>query len=168
VTRDEHLAWCKRRALEYVDAGDPTHAVASMASDLKTHQPVFLDSSHQLLMSEENLGDACARAADVSIKCVTAAKHAEIIHSLFDGFSVPGTLTENTGTAEIIKDYCDRGYKLIDALQENVLIGNSVYGALKTSFAEVVKRNFWPTDWDATSRRPRTLVRRKPRKMKSY
>ena len=37
MTRDEHLAWCKRRALEYVDAGDLTHAVASMASDLKTH-----------------------------------------------------------------------------------------------------------------------------------
>ena len=37
LTRDEHLAWCKRRALEYVGAGDLTHAVASMASDLKTH-----------------------------------------------------------------------------------------------------------------------------------
>ncbi len=37
LTRDEHLAWCKRRALEYVDAGDLAHAVASMASDLKTH-----------------------------------------------------------------------------------------------------------------------------------
>src|SRR6476660_9902729 len=37
LTRDEHLAWCKRRALEYVDAGDLTRAVASMTSDLKTH-----------------------------------------------------------------------------------------------------------------------------------
>ena len=37
LTRDEHLAWCKRRALEYVDAGDLTRAVASMASDLKSH-----------------------------------------------------------------------------------------------------------------------------------
>ena len=37
LTRDEHLAWCKRRALEYVDAGDLTQAVASLASDLKTH-----------------------------------------------------------------------------------------------------------------------------------
>ena len=37
LTCDEHLAWCKRRALEYADAGDLTHAVASMASDLKTH-----------------------------------------------------------------------------------------------------------------------------------
>ena len=37
LTRVGHLAWCKRRALEYVDAGDLTHAVANMASDLKTH-----------------------------------------------------------------------------------------------------------------------------------
>jgi hypothetical protein len=37
VTRDEHLAWCKRRALEHVDADDLSHAVATMASDLKTH-----------------------------------------------------------------------------------------------------------------------------------
>jgi hypothetical protein len=37
VTRDEHIAWCKRRALEYVDADNLSHAVASMASDLKTH-----------------------------------------------------------------------------------------------------------------------------------
>jgi hypothetical protein len=37
LTRDEHLAWCKKRALEYIDAGDLTHAVANMASDLRTH-----------------------------------------------------------------------------------------------------------------------------------
>ncbi len=36
-TRDEHLAWCKRRALQYVDAGDLTNAFASMASDLRKH-----------------------------------------------------------------------------------------------------------------------------------
>jgi hypothetical protein len=36
LTRDEHLARCKRRALEYVDAGDLTRAAASMASDLKS------------------------------------------------------------------------------------------------------------------------------------
>jgi hypothetical protein len=37
LTRDEHLAWCKRRALECVDAGDLSRAVAGMASDLRTH-----------------------------------------------------------------------------------------------------------------------------------
>jgi hypothetical protein len=37
LTRDEHLAWCKRRALEYIGAGDLGQAVVGMASDLKTH-----------------------------------------------------------------------------------------------------------------------------------
>ena len=29
-----HLAWCKERALEYVDQGDLTNAFASMVSDM--------------------------------------------------------------------------------------------------------------------------------------
>jgi hypothetical protein len=35
-TRDEHLAWCKQRALEYLP-GDPVGAFMSMASDLRKH-----------------------------------------------------------------------------------------------------------------------------------
>lgn len=34
---NEHLAWCKKRALEYVDQGDLTQAYASMISDLRKH-----------------------------------------------------------------------------------------------------------------------------------
>jgi hypothetical protein len=34
MTRAEHLAWCKRRALEYVDRGDLEKALNSMLSDL--------------------------------------------------------------------------------------------------------------------------------------
>lgn len=37
MTRAEHLAWCKESALQYVDAGDPSQAVASMTSDLRKH-----------------------------------------------------------------------------------------------------------------------------------
>lgn len=37
MTREQHLAWCKQRALEYVDAGDLAQAVASMDSDLRKH-----------------------------------------------------------------------------------------------------------------------------------
>ncbi len=37
MTRAEHLAWCKQRALEYVDQGDIANAVASMSSDLNKH-----------------------------------------------------------------------------------------------------------------------------------
>ncbi len=37
TTRDEHLAWCKRRALEYCARGDDAGALASMGSDLNKH-----------------------------------------------------------------------------------------------------------------------------------
>ncbi len=36
-TRAEHLAWCKRRALEYCDIGDVQQAFASIGSDLGKH-----------------------------------------------------------------------------------------------------------------------------------
>jgi hypothetical protein len=36
-TREEHIAWCKERALAYVDQGDLTNALASMASDTRKH-----------------------------------------------------------------------------------------------------------------------------------
>ena len=38
ITRTEHLAWCKERALEYVDAGDIDGGLASMLSDLGKHK----------------------------------------------------------------------------------------------------------------------------------
>jgi len=38
MTRAEHLAWCKQRALEYVDIGDLNQAFTSMASDLGKHE----------------------------------------------------------------------------------------------------------------------------------
>jgi hypothetical protein len=37
MTRDEHLAWAKRRALEYLDAADLLNAFTSMGSDLDKH-----------------------------------------------------------------------------------------------------------------------------------
>ena len=36
-TREEHLAWAKRRALEYLDDGDVKAAVTSLMSDLAKH-----------------------------------------------------------------------------------------------------------------------------------
>ena len=35
MTRQEHLEWCKKRALEYVDMNDMGQAWASIASDLE-------------------------------------------------------------------------------------------------------------------------------------
>lgn len=38
MTYEEHLRWCKERALEYVDQGDLASAVASMGSDITKHE----------------------------------------------------------------------------------------------------------------------------------
>lgn len=37
MERAKHVEWCKKRALEYVDEGDLTNALASMGSDLSKH-----------------------------------------------------------------------------------------------------------------------------------
>jgi hypothetical protein len=42
MTREEHLAWCKQRALEYVDRGELLNAVTSMLNDLGKHPETAL------------------------------------------------------------------------------------------------------------------------------
>lgn len=37
TTREQHIAWCKKRAMEYVECGDLAQAFASMMSDLNKH-----------------------------------------------------------------------------------------------------------------------------------
>jgi hypothetical protein len=37
MTREEHLAWAKKRAHDYLDRGDIPNAVTSIASDLGKH-----------------------------------------------------------------------------------------------------------------------------------
>lgn len=37
MTRQEHLAWCKKRALEYIEIGNLPEAFVSMGSDLSKH-----------------------------------------------------------------------------------------------------------------------------------
>jgi hypothetical protein len=37
MNREEHLQWCKDRAMEYVKMGDFDNAVSSMLSDLGKH-----------------------------------------------------------------------------------------------------------------------------------
>lgn len=38
MTRAEHIAWCKQRALEYLELGQLPQAVGSMASDMMKHE----------------------------------------------------------------------------------------------------------------------------------
>jgi hypothetical protein len=49
MTRAEHLAWAKARALEYVEIGELPNAVASMGSDLGKHPETRRDPSLLML-----------------------------------------------------------------------------------------------------------------------
>jgi hypothetical protein len=44
MTREEHLAWCKKRAHEYLERGDTANAIASMMSDLNKHPETAIGS----------------------------------------------------------------------------------------------------------------------------
>ena len=48
--RDQHLQWCKDRALKYLAEGDVVNAVASMASDLDKHPETKCESPHLLAL----------------------------------------------------------------------------------------------------------------------
>ena len=37
MTREQHLAWCRERAHEYVEIGQIQQAITSMMSDLQKH-----------------------------------------------------------------------------------------------------------------------------------
>jgi hypothetical protein len=45
IGRDEHLAWARRRAHEYLDAGDVRNAVQSMMSDVQKHDETLFTAA---------------------------------------------------------------------------------------------------------------------------
>lgn len=49
MTRQEHMDWCKKRAMEYVEQGDLLNGVTSMMSDLDKH-PETRDKGGALAM----------------------------------------------------------------------------------------------------------------------
>ena len=48
-TRDEHLAWCKERALAFADNGDVALTIASLASDLSKHDDTAGHNAPELM-----------------------------------------------------------------------------------------------------------------------
>jgi len=50
-SREEHLQWCKDRALEYWRAGDLVSATASMASDLDKHPETKNDNPYLVALA---------------------------------------------------------------------------------------------------------------------
>ncbi len=49
MTRQEHLEWCKERALAYLDTGDLLNAITSMMSDLQKHDETKLRPDSPLI-----------------------------------------------------------------------------------------------------------------------
>lgn len=61
TTREEHLNWCKQRALEYVEKGEIADAFMSMVSDLGKHEETKGHIAIQLggmLLATNNLSTA--------------------------------------------------------------------------------------------------------------
>jgi len=54
MTREEHLAWCKKRALAYIDKGQVQEGLTSMMSDMSKHpetaNPMLDQLTVQLMM----------------------------------------------------------------------------------------------------------------------
>lgn len=56
-TREEHLAWCKQRALEYCNRGDPVNAITSMLSDIRKHPETDSPALTQMTMGLLMIGE---------------------------------------------------------------------------------------------------------------
>lgn len=50
MTREEHLAWCKQRALEYIDKGQIKEGITSMMSDMSKHDETKSPALDQLAL----------------------------------------------------------------------------------------------------------------------
>ena len=71
MTRDEHLAWVRERALEYLEAGDPHSAIASVISDLGKHEET---RSLSLDSFAEAVGAAAARDIEAMRRWIEAVR----------------------------------------------------------------------------------------------
>jgi hypothetical protein len=59
MTRAEHVAWAKQRALEYVEQGDFAQAIASIVTDYNNHE----ETSHSsALIGIIGIGEVAAGA----------------------------------------------------------------------------------------------------------
>ena len=71
MTRDEHLASARERALEYLEAGDLPSAIASVISDLGKHEET---RSLSLDRYAEAVGAAAARDTEAVRRWIEAVR----------------------------------------------------------------------------------------------
>lgn len=63
MTREEHLAWCKQRALEYIDRGQINEGLTSMMSDMNKHDETRAPALDQLTVGLMMIGALSTREA---------------------------------------------------------------------------------------------------------
>ena len=61
MTGEEHLAWCKKRALAYADVGDCEGAVARMATDIQEHPDTHINEKLLEMLCIVGMGHAYYR-----------------------------------------------------------------------------------------------------------
>lgn len=61
-TRAEHLAWCKQRALEYIDRGQVNEGLTSMMSDMSKHPETASPALDQLTVGLMMIGELRTQA----------------------------------------------------------------------------------------------------------
>lgn len=61
-TRAEHLAWCKSRALEYIDKGQINEGLTSMMSDMAKHPETKAPALDQMTVGLMMIGALSTRA----------------------------------------------------------------------------------------------------------
>jgi hypothetical protein len=57
MTRQEHLAWCKERALAYIERGEIQEGLTSMMSDMDKHPDTVNLALYQLTVGLMAIGD---------------------------------------------------------------------------------------------------------------
>jgi hypothetical protein len=48
MTKEEHVHWCKQRAIEYLNRGDVANAITSMLSDMRKHPETKMNSALEM------------------------------------------------------------------------------------------------------------------------
>lgn len=94
MTREQHLDWCKKRALEYVDKGDLVNGVTSMISDMNKHDETRMDPGGALGMLSM-LALSARRAAEIGARFVVLAAQRRI-GSRLDRQSDAGSVTASS------------------------------------------------------------------------
>ena len=56
MTREEHLVWCKKRALEYIDRGQVNEGLTSMMSDMAKHPETHAPAIDQMTLGLMMIG----------------------------------------------------------------------------------------------------------------